>query len=79
MIAGGKATDSDGKRISDQMRIEFVVQSRLAVCPGAKTPRKRCQIPPKAVFCVMLRGDRRVQPKYLSNQVGERDNIEPLV
>src|SRR6185436_4186522 len=79
MLAGSETPDGDGKRVPDKMRVELVVQSRLAVCPNAKTPRKRRQISPKAALCIILGRDWRVQPKYLSNQAREHDNMDPLV
>ena len=79
MLAGSESADSGGKCVADDVRIEFVVQSRMRVGPGTQTPSKGCQIATKAVLGFILRSHRRVQPKNLPDQGWECDNVEPLV
>src|ERR1700680_2695780 len=79
MFAGGKAADGDGERIPYNVRVEFVVESNRTAGPYAESPRKRQQIPSKALPRYVLGDDRRVAPKDSSDQIREGDDMELLV
>src|SRR5260370_10811934 len=79
MLAGRESADSGGKCVADDVCIEFVVQSRMRVGPGAQAPSKGCQIATKAVLGFILRSHRRVQPQYLPDPGWGWDNVQPPV